>query len=999
MRRILPSLLTLVALSATAEDTFTPNDVHDNRNDAYAMVGATIHVAPGQSLSEASLLIRDGRIIAVGTDVDTNGYVIVDASGRHIYPGLIDLYSGYGLPEPAQPAPFSFGSAEILDSQTPGAYNANQAIRADYSAAESFAVNAEAASTWRKMGFGAVLTHMADGIARGSAALVTLGDNRAHEEIVLPKAATLYSFSKGSSAQSFPISTMGSVALLRQTFLDARWYAKQQDFVDQSLAAMNEHSDLPKIFEARDWMDILRVDTIAREFETPMVIKTAGDEYRRLDAIKDTGASLIVPLQFPDAMDVSDPLDARRVSWADMKHWEMAPRNPAQLEQAGIRFALTSGGDEKNFHKNLRKAVTMGLTPKTALAALTTIPAQMIGADGDLGTLEAGKLANFLVTSGPLSDEDTTIEDNWISGHRYPVTPYSAPRDGLYTISLADQTFELTLEKSTSKPSATIIAQPAEDDAEPEKARIDFDRNLVTLSFNGNRLTGWKTQDRWQGRAQLADGTWTDWSAMPAPMESGFEENDETDDESDESTEAPAVPYPFSPYGRSAMPSQDSIVFRNATVWTLTDDDPVLENADVLVEDGEIVAVGSDLGSANREVDATGMHVTPGIVDEHSHIALSGVNDIATNSGMVRMRDVVDSEDINIYRNLAGGVTAAQLLHGSANPIGGQSALIKMRWGATPEEMLIKDVDGFIKFALGENVKRSRNDESIRYPQSRMGVEQVYRDAFSQAREYERRLAAYDELSRRERERTPPPRRDLALDAMVEILNQERFITCHSYVQSEINMLMHVADDFDFTVNTFTHILEGYKVADKMAAHGAGGSTFSDWWAYKWEVRYAIPYNAALMTQAGVVTAINSDSSEMSRRLNQEAAKSVRYGGMSEVEALKMVTLNPAKLLHLDDRIGTIEAGKDADLVLWTDHPLSIYAKPAKTLVDGRVMFDLEQDEAAREWIRSDRARLIAKHLEAAEKNGGGKKPGFSPQRDFHCDSITGYEHLASLRQ
>jgi imidazolonepropionase-like amidohydrolase len=327
---------------------------------------------------------------------------------------------------------------------------------------------------------------------------------------------------------------------------------------------------------------------------------------------------------------------------------------------------------------------------------------------------------------------------------------------------------------------------------------------------------------------------------------------------------------------------------------------------------------------------------------------------------MVRMQDVVDSESINIYRNLAGGVVAAQLLHGSSNPIGGQSALIKMRWGSSPQELLIEDADPFIKFALGENVNRSRNPASVRYPQTRMGVEQVFVNAFSQAREYQATWDEYNSLSRAQQRNTIPPRRDLVDETMLEILNGERFVTSHSYVQSEINMLMHVADSFDFNINTFTHILEGYKVADKMAAHGAGGSTFADWWAYKWEVRYAIPYNAALMQQAGVTVAINSDDAEMSRRLNQEAAKIVKYGDVSEIDAFKMVTLNPARLLHLEQRMGSIRVGKDADLVLWSDHPLSIYAMAETTWVEGIPYFDRTEDQAMREMIASERARIIA---------------------------------------
>jgi imidazolonepropionase-like amidohydrolase len=432
------------------------------------------------------------------------------------------------------------------------------------------------------------------------------------------------------------------------------------------------------------------------------------------------------------------------------------------------------------------------------------------------------------------------------------------------------------------------------------------------------------------------------------------------------------VIYPFAAYGNETLPEEVNLVFRNATVWTL-EGEGKMENADVWVQNGKIRAVGKDLiAEGATEVDATGKHITPGIIDEHSHIALSGVNEGShAVTAEVRMYDAVDSEDVDIYRQLSGGVTAAQLLHGSANPVGGQSALVKFRWGSTPEAMRIENADGYIKFALGENVKQSNwgDNVNIRFPQTRMGVEQVYMDAFTRAQEYGAAWKGYEQLGRREKQSATPPRRDLQLDALLEIINSERFITCHSYVQSEINMLMKVAEQFDFRVNTFTHILEGYKVADKMAEHGAGGSTFSDWWAYKYEVREAIPYNAVLMHQAGVTVAINSDDAEMARRLNQEAAKVVKYGGMDEIEALKTVTLNPARLLHVDDRMGSLKVGKDGDVVVWSDHPLSIYARAEMTLIDGKVYFDAEKDREMRENIRAERARLIAK-LKGAKKNG-----------------------------
>jgi imidazolonepropionase-like amidohydrolase len=338
---------------------------------------------------------------------------------------------------------------------------------------------------------------------------------------------------------------------------------------------------------------------------------------------------------------------------------------------------------------------------------------------------------------------------------------------------------------------------------------------------------------------------------------------------------------------------------------------------------------------------------------------------------------VLDPEDINIYRSLGGGVTTFQLLHGSANPIGGQSAIIKLKWGEDAEGLQFPDMPKFIKFALGENVKQSNWQSFSRFPQTRMGVEQVFENYFQMAKEYDAKKKSGQAY-----------RYDEELETLAEILNGERFISCHSYVQSEINMLMKVADKFNFKVNTFTHILEGYKVADKMAEHGVGGSTFSDWWAYKYEVNDAIPYNAAIMASQGVVTAINSDDREMIRRLNQEAGKTMKYGGVSEIEAWKMVTLNPAKLLHIDHRVGSIKEGNDADLVLWTDYPMSVYAKAEKTIIEGAVYFDLEKDKMQRAAIQAERTKLINMMLN--EKAGGGKTqaPKQNKKRNFECETL-----------
>jgi imidazolonepropionase-like amidohydrolase len=390
------------------------------------------------------------------------------------------------------------------------------------------------------------------------------------------------------------------------------------------------------------------------------------------------------------------------------------------------------------------------------------------------------------------------------------------------------------------------------------------------------------------------------------------------------------------------------------------------------------------------EIDATGMHLTSGIIDEHSHIGIAnGVNEgTQAVTAEVRISDVIDPDDVNIYRALSGGVTAVQQLHGSANPIGGQSSLIKLRWGRDAEDLPIANAPGFIKFALGENVKRSNWGESDRFPNTRMGVEQVFYDAFHRAKDYAAEQTDYAATNPKEQAKTTPPRRDLELETLAQILAGTRNITCHSYVQSEILMLLHVADSMGFRVNTFTHILEGYKVARELKQHGANASTFSDWWAYKFEVRDAIPYNAAILNEQGVNVCINSDDAEMGRRLNQEAAKTIKYGGVSPEDAWKMVTLNPAKTLHLDARMGSVETGKDADLVLWSDNPLSIRAKALMTFVDGVRYYDRSRETQQHATAEAERSRIIAKMLAAKQAGAAVRKAKRQEPGQWHCESI-----------
>jgi imidazolonepropionase-like amidohydrolase len=989
---ILACMLAIFATSGWAQETFPRNDVKDQRENAYAFTNATI-VADFQTvINNGLMLIRDGKIEYVG-NIKTipAGYTTIDLSGKRIYPSLIDVYTNYGVPK-AERARRDRNSPEQINSKTDGAYNANQAIKSDYSAAENFTLDAKKAKELRELGFGAANTFKADGLARGTSAFVTLGEDSDNNVLLNEHAAAHYSLTKGSSTQAYPVSQMGFVALLRQTYLDAKWYGSHnpRPFKDQTLEHWISSQSLPQIFDTQNYLAALRADRVGDEFGVQYIIKGSGDEYKRLNLIKATGASMIIPLDFPDANDVEDPIATLDVSLADMKHWELAPTNLGRLRGAGVDIAITSAGLKKTseFWPNLRKAIKHGLSEEDALKALTYTPASMVRGDGSIGSLAKGKLANFIITSDNLFSEKNIIHENWVQGNRFILKSLDVvDNSGAYKLTVDNTSYNVEITGEPGKQKGKIIVN----DTTKSDLSTKFKAETVVASFKPKgedgliRLSGWKVDNGWKGNGQVADGKWVNWEMSRTGDLDSKKKGDKSKKKETGDDKLGDVIYPFVAHGTTTLPQQQTILIKNTTVWT-SDKEGVLEGTDVLLKDGKIAKIGKNLTESGAiEVDGSGKHLTPGIIDEHSHVG-GGGNDVASNSGMVRIGDQINPDQITIYQALSGGVVALQVLHGSANPIGGQSALIKLRWGESPENLKIAGADEYIKFALGENVKRSRSQNSIRYPQTRMGVEQVYMDAFSSAKEYEKKWQAYNSLSKKEKPKAIAPRKDLADEAMLEIINKERFITCHSYVQSEINMLMNVADKFDFKVNTFTHILEGYKVADRMKEHGVAASTFSDWWAYKWEVRYAIPYNAAIMHNAGLLVAINSDDSNSGRRLNQEAAKSVKYGGMSEEDVLNMVTINPAKMLHLDDQMGSITIGKDADVVLWSGHPLSVYSRAEKTIVDGKVYYDLEKDKANREYIATERARLIQK-MKGAKKSGAPTRKGGSRQiMEFHCE-------------
>lgn len=1013
---MLKSLLICISLFTTISgiygQTINPENGVAKTAETFAIVNARIVISADEVLEHGTLIVKDGVIMDVGLAViPPKGAVKIDAKGYTLYPSFIDPYATEGV---AKSDLRKTGSQPQINSLKDGPFYWNQAIHPEVDAytlfQEELFTNKD---TYLKMGFGTMVTHQADGILRGTSVIRTLGDENHQNQTLVARGSNHYSFSKGTSQQSYPSSQMGAIALIRQFFYDAQWYKATSSKMDNvSLTKGIENLDLPQIFEVHDKLEILRAIALAKSFDISLIVKERGDAFERIAAIKEAGAKLIVPVDFPDPYDVSDPYLTRFISLADLKDWEMRPYNPYLLYKNHIPFCLTAADLKKkeDFLKKVKIAVLHGLPEKEALRALTETPAEFLAISDKVGSLQAGKLANLLVVKGDLF-KDGEIYENWTRGERLKLKDINETDiRGKYNLNLNSIVYGWEIEGTIDKPTAKLSSYKWVNDSVTGARKMDTVKITPKISINdlqfsmtfienkGNyngvvMLNGTynKNLGVFHGRAQVPSGEWVDWAAIRS--EKFKDPKKDKKDEKVDTSSVNRIYYPNMAYGFDSLPKQSSYFIKNATIWT-NEANGIIRNATLLIQDGKIKAVNSNfvqIPSGATVIDASGKHVTCGIIDEHSHIAISkGVNESGqSNTAEVSIADVVRSNDINIYRQLAGGVTCSQLLHGSANAIGGRSALIKLKWGFTPEEMLVKDAPGFIKFALGENVKQSNwgDQSTVRFPQTRMGVEQVFYDAFIRAKTYEERWKSYNALSEKKRAGVPVPRRDLELDVMVEILNGERFVTCHSYIQSEINMLMHVADSMGFTLNTFTHILEGYKVADKMKAHGAGASTFADWWAYKFEVNEAIPYNAAILHKMGVVTAINSDDAEMGRRLNQEAAKIVKYGGISEEDAWKMVTLNPAILLHIDDRMGSIKEGKDADIVIWSDNPLSILAKAEQTFVDGILIYDINRSVTLHDRDLKERNRILQLMLKEKEAGAETRKPVQKINPQYHCDS------------
>ena len=1013
-----------------------PQGLRNNVPSTWVLTGATVTTRPGETIENATILIRNDRIETVGAAIRIpKDARVIDVAGRHIYAGFFDSMTAQSMQE---------GSSKSA------ARYWNPQIRPARRIAAEFKPDSALNSTLRKQGVTARLAAPSGGILKGFGAVVLTSDVSVQHAIVRADAtqhARLTASRNGT--RTYPNSPMGAVALARQSLYDAQWYevawrmAKANPKLsrperNEDLAALSNlpGSETPLVVDTSNELFFLRADRFATEFGLRLIVHGSGNEYRRLDAIQKTGRAVLLPVNFPKPPNVATFEAALDVTTESLLDWDHAPENPKHLAEAGVTFAFCSTGlsDKGSFLKQIRKAVSRGLPEAVALRALTTTPASLFGVGDQLGTIEPGRLASLVITDKPVFEGDAKTVETWVSGERFEFeTPPQRDVSGKWLVELTEPReglpgpLEITLKKSGEDKLTGSIRRGTKGDAgeTTELGRVALNETRLSLTFRSNavglggvsRLTAVVSAD---GKSALGQIVWPAGTQSPVglkrkgeppkpsphqppmPETKGKDGNSETPAEKKPPKVLPSsfpVNFPLGAFGVPSIPKQSRIVaFKNATIWTCGPRG-ILKNATVLIRGGKVWKVGRKVKVPKkaRVVDATGMHISPGIIDCHSHFATDGgVNESGQAvTAEVRIGDFVDCDDINIYRQLAGGVTSSNILHGSANPIGGQNQVVKLRWGALGEEMKFQRAPAGIKFALGENVKQSNwgDEYKTRYPQTRMGVEQIFRDEFQAAIEYRDRGAAW--LKTRQ---GLPPRRDLELDSIVQILDGRRWIHCHSYRQDEILTLIRVLDDFKIRIGTFQHILEGYKVADAMAKHGAMGSAFSDWWAYKFEVYDAIPYAGALMHNAGVVVSFNSDDRELARHLNHEAAKAVKYGGVPPEEALKFVTLNPAKQLRIDRYVGSLEPGKDADLVVWSSSPLSTMSRCEQTWIDGRLFFDRKQDLELRKENQRIRVALIQKILDSGEpmrKPGEGSIDPASlwPREDLFCHGHDHEEH------
>jgi imidazolonepropionase-like amidohydrolase len=861
------------------------------RPTVYAITNARVIAKPDEILSSATVVIRDGLIEAVGEKVTPPAdAVVIDGRGKTVCAGFIDGLSNLGFDSTLRkssvgdPAPVDLASEALANTRP----DHRRGLTPDFQVRA--ALKADDYAPWRSQGVTARLIAPDGGILLGQSALISLSGETPRTAVLNGAVAQHLAF-RSPGGTDYPRVLMGFVAHARQIFYDAGFHQRQlaaftkgggvgkRPAADPALEALTPalEGKMPVVIEADRRDDIERALDFAAEFKLNVIVYGGQDAWKLSKRLAKEKVPVILRVDFgPERSEREVPQRVRE---------EQARKRKQEIECAsvlfrdGVTFALASQGQPGEdpaaaFRKAITQVVDAGLPSDAALAAVTTVPARLFGVSGQVGEIAKGRAAHVVLFEGALFSKDMKIRDVFVDGVRFEI--------------------------DESKPGKTETPQ----------------------------------KDAPQKDAPKKDGV----SKVPPKKDDQPKDDPKKDDpkKDDKTKPAPEYATELDADRKPAIQTKGNVLLRNATVHTAVG--PAQANMDILVEGGKIKAIGKKLPAKGvKELDCTGMHITPGIIDTHCHFAISGgVNEFSLSIvPEVRVRDVISSEDVQIFRALAGGVTTARLLHGSANVIGGQDAVLKMKWGRSAKEMLVTDGPRGVKFALGENVKRTEG----RFPNTRLGVEAVLIRAFTEAQEYAQKWRAFKAGT------GPEIRRDLRLEALAEVLSGEIKIHCHCYRSDEILMLLRVCERFGVRVASLQHVLEGYKVAPEIASHGASCSPFSDWWAYKWEAADAIPHCAALLHETGISVAIKSDSNELMRHLYHEAAKTIKHGNMDELEALRTITLNGAKQLGIASRTGSIEEGKDADLAIFNGHPFNGYARVELTLVEGEVYF-----QRSKEW-------------------------------------------------
>jgi imidazolonepropionase-like amidohydrolase len=982
-----PRLLAVTTLLATiALTTLLAQQSPNLKQRVFAITNTTVVPKAGQELTKQTLVIRDGLIEALGADakppVDA---AVIDGKNLVVYPGFIDAGNTWGIDlglrrsETGPPEPVDLSSESLATTKADN----RKGITPEFEVAAALKPEDDAANAWREQGIIARLAVPDGNILGGLSALVVHSGAAPRNAIIKPVVAVHGGLRILGGQGGYPGTLMGTMAHLRQVMYDAAYHGRLQTAfnsgslgtrppfdpaLDKILAV--QKGELPLILEANTKDEIHRALDFCSEFKIKPILLGCSEGWRAVDRLKNEDITCIVSLSFPDkarmqprrrgggifdAPTGDDPaakdLPAKVTKDYERKHQEEM-KNLSVLAAKGIRFAISGQNVEgtDKFLAKLRKAISEGLPADKALQALTQNAAGILGVEKLFGEVAVGKPAHLVAFSGKFNDDKAKVKYVFADGVKFEFGVESKPKSENPTERIAELQEKIKTTKERMERFKSFGAQIPENRRSQFASRMaDAERDLKADESELAQLLKEQANPQEKGEAKKTEEKKPeakkpdDTKAADKKSEGPGKEEPKPDApakvaaKTDSSKDKkPDLPAEVDEDRKPKTHTGGNVLIRGATILTVTKG---TMQGDVLVQGGKIKEVNQTIipPTGTTVIEAQGMYVMPGIIDTHSHFAIAGGVNEGTLSVVpeCRIRDVIDSDDVQIYRALGGGVTASRLLHGSADCIGGQDAVIKLKYGAPAKDLLIADAKRGVKFALGENVKRGDG----RFPNTRLGVEAVFVRSFTEAVAYKQKWKDY-EAAKAAGKPAVEPRRDLRLEALADIVDGNILVHSHCYRADEILMLLRVADRFGFKVKSLQHVLEGYKIASEIAAHGASCSTFSDWWAYKIEAFDAIPWNAALLHEAGAMAIMKSDSNELMRHLYVEAAKAMKYGGLSEDDVLKMVTLNAATQLSLQNRLGSIEPGKDADLAIFNAHPLSGYARCDMTIVDGEVYFE-----------------------------------------------------------